>query len=242
MIHSKYTYGALVYYDENENRWVDAIGNSVVKYLSRSSIPMDDSTGDPTEVTMTVVEVGAGTSIVVNSVTAGEWLTLTSAGNEYDGHNLQWKGEPFKLATNKPLYVGAQITIDEATQVDFLFGICETLTALLKPDTAHGIAAANVEGLFFFKADGGTVIAATTYKDGSSTASANSATAMDTSAHIYEIYWDGATAYFFVDGVQVTSVTADLPDGDLTLSLNMKNGSAAVRVMTVDWMRAIQLR
>lgn len=240
MIQTKNLRHSLVYYDEAfPDRWLDAIGKDVVKLLSESSIPMDDSTGDPTSATVTVVEIGAGTSIVVNSVTAGEWLTFTSAGNENDGHNLQWKGEPFKLTANLPMYVGAKITLDEATQVDFLFGVCETLTALL---AAHAIAGANVEGVFFCKLDAVTTITATTYKDGAETATANVATAMDTSAHIYEIYWDGATVYFYFDGVLVTSVAASLPDGDLTVSLNLKNGSAAVRTMTVHWLRAIQVR
>jgi len=106
---------------------------------------------------------------------------------------------------------------------------------------AHAIAAADVEGVFFWKVDGGTVITAKTYKDAAQTATANSATVMNTSAHIYEIVWDGTTVYFYVDGILVTSVAASLPDGDLTPSINLRAGANAAKTMTVYWMKCIQI-
>jgi hypothetical protein len=242
MVNSKQVRDALVYHAEgNESRWLDALGPNVTKFSVPAGMASDDTTGDQTRFVVTVTEAGAGgDSTIVNSATAGEALTLVTDNAEYDGLNVQLKGEAFKCDTAKPFYFGIKCAISDATQSDFLVGLCETLTALLNVAASHAIAAANVEGVFFFKADGGTTLTAKTYLDGAQTATANAASAMDTSAHVYEIYWDGTTVYFYVDAVLVTSVAASLPDGDLTPSINFRAGAAAAKTMTVYWMKTIQ--
>jgi len=244
MILTKNLRHSLVYYDEFfPNRWLDAVGPNVRKYILGPGAPCDDATGDPTSWTVTVCEDGGGgDSTVVNAVTAGQMLLLTTDNADYDGVNMQLKGEAFKFAAHQPLYFGIKATISSATQSDLLVGLCETLTALINEDTSHAVAAANVEGVFFVCLDGATTVAAKTYKDGSQTGTADSATAMDTAAHTYEIYWDGTTAYFYLDSVLVTSVAADLPDGDLTPSICFRTGDTAAITMSVEEFRCIQVR
>ena len=150
-------------------RYINAVGKDVINFELLSPEATDDSTGDPTRFTSTMTEAGSGNTTVVNSNTAGEKILITTDGNEYDGANIQGKGEVFKLESGKPLYFGIECKISEATQSDFLVGICETLTALLNASGSHAIASVNVEGVFFSKLDGSTTISAKTYKDGSQT-------------------------------------------------------------------------
>ena len=242
MVNSKNVREALVYYEEgNESRWIDAIGQNVTKFTMQAGTPCDNqANAHPTRFLSTVVEVGAGDSLQANGLVAGTALLLTNAANEYDGTNFQALGEAFMLTSAKPLYFGIKCSISDATQSDLLVGLAEAHADLLNA-AAHAVAAANVEGVFFLKVDAATTIKAKTWKDAAETATANSATVMDTSAHIYEIVWDGTTVYFYVDGILVTSVAASLPDGDLTPSIVFRNGEAAVKTMTVYWMKAIQI-
>lgn len=222
--------------------WIDAYGADVVKKIIGPGVPTDDTTGDPTEYTMTVTEAGAGNSTVVNSVTAGEVLTLTTAANEYDGINLQLKGEPFKLETSKPLYFEAKLKIDDVTQSDILIGICETDTTLLATAAAHAVAVSG-DGAFFVKLDATTTLSAKAYLDGAETATADYGTALvDDTAFTVSIYWDGVNLSFYVDDSLVQTISGSLPDGDMTFSINVRAGSAAARTATLYPSRVIQLR
>ncbi len=244
MVTSKQVNSSLVFYDDTrEYRWVDACGPDVVKFIEDLGTATDDTTGDPDRWVQTVTEAGAGDSTVVNAAAAGAALLLTTDAAEYDGINLQAKGEAFKLVAGKPLYFGAKFKVSDATQSDVLVGLAETHGDLVKTGAAHGIAAADVEGVFLWKVDGGTVLTAKTYKDAAETATANYATALADDTYItFEIYWDGTTVYFYIDGTLVTSVAASLPDGDLTPSINIRAGAAAAKTMTVAWVRCIQVR
>lgn len=242
MINSQQINNAIVYYQDYLFRWIDAIGKNVVKAILGPSSPCDDTTGDPVDAVVTVTEAGGGgDSTLVNAQSAGYNLLFTTDNADYDGINYQRKGEAFKLEAGKPLAFRAKIKASEATQSDLLVGLCELKTDLLKTGTAHGITASNVEGVFFFKADGATTIQAQSYKDGSSVASANASAAMSTSDTYYEIYWDGTTVYFYLDGVLVTSTTS-IPDGDLTVSINFRTGSAAAITAYVADLSCIQVR
>ena len=65
-VHSKRIYGNLVFYDTTEQRWLDAIGPDVTKFiLNPAYMPDDDTTGDLDGFTSTVVEAGAGDSTAV---------------------------------------------------------------------------------------------------------------------------------------------------------------------------------
>jgi hypothetical protein len=231
MINSIQVNGCSVFYDgDNPQRYVEAIGKNYAKFRMMTPEPLDDTTADAVRFTTTVVEAGAGDTVTSNSLTAGEGLKVVTAANEYDGINLTALGENFKLVAGKPLSFHSRLKIDDATQSDLLIGILETKTDNLTGG-AHTINAANVEGLFFYKVDGGTTITAKSYKDGVQSSTANVATAIDTAMHDYDIFWDGTTVFFYFDGVLVTSTAASLPDGDLTPTLAFRAGSAAARTL-----------
>lgn len=241
MIQSKFINNAAVYYEEGFlYRWVEALGRNVRKFLLRAGFPVDDTTGDPTEFVDTVVEAGTGDTLVTNSETAGYKMLVTTAANEYDGANLQVRGELFKLSADKPLSFRAVLKASEATQSDLLVGLCELKTDLLNTTGSHAITSSAVEGVFFYKKDGATTIKAESYKDGAEVAGVNAVAAMNAADTIYEIYWDGTSVYFYLDGVLVTSTTA-IPDGDLTVSINFRNGDANAHTLLVKELLCIQI-
>jgi hypothetical protein len=229
-----------VYTDETYSwRWLDAWGD-VTKFLSTSGFAVDDTTGDPTQFTTTVVEAGTGTNVVSNDVTGNNWMLETTAANEYDGVNLQLLGEAFKIATNKPFYFGCKLSVSDATQSDLFIGLAETDTTLMATSSAHAIALGG-DGCFFSKLDGSTTVAAKTYLDGAQVGTANATTALNTSKHTYEIYFDGEYVNYYFDAVLVTKTKTSLPDGAMTPSFNFRAGAAAAKTCTIEWMRAIQV-
>ncbi len=231
MLHSKWVNGNLVFWDTHKERWVDAIGPDVLKYINHFvSLPTDDATGDPTEWTATVVEVGAGNSTAVLGTAAGGDLILTTAGNDNDGIQIQLKGEAYALAADKPCYFGFRLTLSEATQLDFLAGLCITDTTLLGGMT---------DGVYFRKVDASTDVNFVT--EASSTETATVEDTADTSVHIYEFFFDGVNCQPFVDGVAGTQVATNIPSTVLTPSIALLTGAASAETATIDWIRAIQI-
>jgi len=228
--------GNLLYIDRSAHlrRIVDAIGPDVIKWDERFLNAGALSADDPLGWTVTLVEAGAGESTVTRAATVGGGLVLTSDANEDDGINMQLKGEAFKLNSScKGLYFYAKLQTNEATQSDFLVGLCITDTTLLGGMT---------DGIYFEKLDGGTGISAVTEKDSTETQSDSLAVlAADTDVEL-EFYYDGAKVEFFINGVSVASHTANIcDDEDLTPSLHFLTGSAAAKTLTIKQMRVVQI-
>ena len=232
--HSRRINGNLAFYDgANRKRLVDAFGTDVVKYVDDFvNVPVDDTTGDPTGWTMTVVEAGAGDSTVASANVSGGALLLTTDQNENDGINLQLNGESFKLVSGNPLYFGARLKISDATESDFFIGLAITDTDILGGVT---------DRIGFQKLDGSTDLKFMLEKDSTETLTAALHT-VDTSNMILEFYFDGTNIEVFVDGVSVaTPAVTNLPDDEeLRVSLQLLAGAAAAKTMTVDWIRVFQ--
>lgn len=232
-VNSRFECGAQVYYEDYDYRWVRAIGQNVRQWEMR--IGTDFTTG--CEYTNTVIDVGAGTSLASQAITAGNRCLLTTAQAENDSVELQVVGTPFQLASGHPLYFGAKVSISDATQSDFVVGLCSTDTNII---ATHAIALAD-DGAYFYKLDAGTVIYAAAEKSGTVAATA-CGTAMDTSKHIYEIYYDGVGAVsFYFDGGLVVQATSGYPTAVITPSIGLAAGAAAAKTGLVEWMRCIQL-
>lgn len=233
-LHSKRIFGNLVFYDGTEQRWVDALGPGVSKFLLNTAyMPVDDTTGDLTGFTHTAVEVGAGDS---TAVLADNTLLITTAANENDGVNLQVKGEAFLAdATTKRIYFGINFQVSEATQADVLVGLCITDTDLLGGMT---------DGIYFECLDGATDINFVLEKDSTETTSASAVgTLADATNVTLEFVFDGTSIDAWVDGVAQTRLAVtNLPDNEyLTPSIHFLTGAASAETMTVNWMRAFQI-
>jgi hypothetical protein len=221
--------GALVFTDADKSwRLFDAIGDLVRKYVLTAGIPCDDTTLIPTEFVVTQT----GTSPLTAGEVIGYPLLATTGATEYNGLNAQLKGETAKLVAGKTAFLRGKIKLSEATNLDFLFGLCELKTDLMKTSAAHGVLATNVEGVFFVKVAGATTLFLKVYKDGTEVFTL-AVGAADTSDHDYELVWDGSAVCAYYDGSLIAKFAGTLPDGELTPSLNLRAGSAAARTASI---------
>ncbi len=201
-VKTKNVHNALVFYDDATitERWYDAIGRGVVKYLQEFvSLPADDTTTDPTEWLETVVEAGAGTSNAILSDMAGGALVITTAANEDDGWSMQLggaAGETISLASDYPLYFEITFQGNDVDQSDYYFGLAVTDTALLGGVT---------DGISFRSVDGSAVLNFVIEKDSveSTVAVATLSDATDITA---SFYFDGENIIAAVNDVQVASI------------------------------------
>lgn len=223
----------LVYYNGNNFRVLDAVGPDVIKYEAdfvREIAASDAVTGW----TVTLVEAGAGESTLTTPDGSGGTLVITTDANEDDGAQLQKTGENFSLSSSQSLtYFGIRLKTGEATQSDILAGLCITDTTLLGGMT---------DGVYFRKVDGSTALAFVTEKDSTETETTSVLTVAADTNYLLEFAFDGTRVLAFVDGVQVASHTANIPDDELlTPSIAFLSGNAAVETLTVDYVRAIQV-
>jgi hypothetical protein len=227
--------------DALTHRWFDAFGEGVAKYVtSFTSLPADDSTTDPTEFVMTVVEAGAGTSTAVIGDVAGGALTITCAAGENDGVSLQLgnpnSGEWASFAAEYPTYFGIRFQGNDVDQTDFFFGLAVTDTTLLGGVT---------DGMYFRSVDGSSVLNFVLEKD-----SAESATAVgtltDATDVTAEFFYSGSNVYVYVDGTLQATIAdsdANFPNDELLrLSMEVLTGEAVANTCQVSWVRLIQIQ
>lgn len=228
-------HGNMIFYDgAYPARWLDAIGPGVCKFLENFSYTPFASADNMAGWTTTLTEGGSSeTTVALTAGATGGALLISTDDQENDGVNLQAQGEAFKLASGKECYFGIKFQISEATNSDFLFGLCITDTDLLDGMT-HGV--------YFRKADGSTS-AYFVLENGSTETSTSALTVAADTDYILEFYFDGTYCNFWVDGVQgTTPVTTNLPSSEyLTPSVQVLTGSDDARTCTISWIRAIQI-
>jgi len=226
MVHSKYVNGYLVYYDDYEHRWLKAIGPAAREWEMRYGT--DFTTAK--EYTNTQI----GTSPTTQGITAGIRAAMLTTTTEYQGAQLQVVGTPFQIASGKPFYFGAKVSVDQATESDFFVGLAELDTTLLATSSAHALNHTN--SVAFFKKDGATATLA-----GTVTAGATVAAAFTTGDHIYEIMFDGTAMHFYYDASLVSTITSGWPTVVLSPSIALMSGTTTALHGLVSWMRCIQL-
>lgn len=231
--------GNLVYVDKAKHlrHIVDAMGTDVIKFLANRFMNSSLAAADaPLGWTITLVEAGAGESTITKPDGVDGGLLFTTDAAEDDGINAQLKGEMFKVNTScRALYFYARLQASEATQLDWLVGLCITDTTLLGGMT---------DGIYFEKLDAGTGISCTTEKNSSETQTDSVGTfAANTDVELEFFYdKDAATVYFYVNGVQVAAHTTNIVDDeDLTPSIQVLTGEAVLHTLTLKDMRAIQI-
>lgn len=232
-LHSRRVNGDLVWWDTHRNRWLDAIGPNVARVIDHFDRPSLLSADAPIGWTVTLVEAGAGESTITFLDEVGGTMRLTTDAAENDGINMQIAAETFKLVAGKPCYFGIRLDVNDATQSDFLVGLCITDTDLLGGMT---------DGVYFRKVDATANVAAVTEKNSTETVTA-AVLAANTAAHTYEFYFDGAgSVFFYVDDLLVATHTANIVDDEeITPSIHWLTGEAVAKQMDVDWLRAIQI-
>jgi len=238
MVQTKTIRNALVYYDDRfPNRILDAIGSNVVKWELPVSPPKDNTTHDPNGLVNTEV----GTCSALSSTTAGDRLIITTGATAYDGMNLQVHGSAFKIEAGKPCYFGARVAMQNGAKGDYLLGLCEVDTALLAVDTGHALGVTD-DGLYFYQLNDATAMIFVNELGGVEGAIASGVTTGSATYHDFEFWYDGAVLYVYVDGVEIGSVATGLADQALTPSINVRAGDDGAEILSIQWMRAIQIR
>lgn len=240
--------GALVYHDTSTsitggNRWYDAFGHNVVKYLNEfSHMPVDDQTHDPVEFTNTITETGTGDSTAVVTDVAGGALLITADNLEDDGYAMQLGhghggvGENVHLNGAFPTYFGIEFALNDATQTDCLFGLCVTDT-----DCIGAVA----DGLYFRKVDGSTTL--NLVAEMGSAEELDSAATLEDGVYVTaEFYFNGTNVRAYVDGTLVGTILAthaSFPDDELLrLTIEFLTGENVANTCTIKWVRLIHIR
>ena len=218
-------------------RWLDAKGGNVVTYVPDNGLP-----GDNASVAYSWIVTKTGASSMLNALTAGDLFKLATAATEYSAVQAQVQGSNFIVAANKPMYFGAEVTLDSTNLSDFLVGMVVPKVDPLKVATTHGITATGVEGFFFFHATAATAITAKVYVAGAEVGTKTLTPVMDTAVHFYEWYYDGSLLYAYFDNVLVATFAPSYPTAALTPSISVVAGSAVIRTANVKSLRAIQSR
>jgi hypothetical protein len=185
----------------------------------------------------TSTAVGAGAYDIADGV--GGYLTMTNAAADDDSLELQHhiatqSGETWTLVAGKPLWFEVKAAVSDATQSDYVIGLCITDTTTI---------AGTTYGVWFQKDDGDVNI---DYHCMENTADTTGDTGVDAADNVfvrYGIVWDGtSTVHFFLNGAQVTSTATNVPTTELTLTMCIQNGEAVAKIMTVDYAKIVQMR
>lgn len=231
-VRGKYVRGNIVYLDGQ--RWYDVVGDNVARVVENFTQTPFASADNMAGWTTTLVEGGAGETTValVGGADGGNLLITTDAADN-DGANIQLQGEAFKALTY-PIYFGCRFKVDEATQNDFLIGLCITDTDLLGGMT---------DGIYFRKVDASTTMNFVLEKNSTETATAYGTAIAANTWYTVEFQFDGTYVDWWVDGVlQTRPVTTNLCDDEhLTPSIHYLTGEAVAHTMTVDWIRCFQI-
>lgn len=185
--------------------------------------------------TITTTEDGAGSATEALSNAANGVLLITNDAADNDSDEFQLTAESFKLASGKPLWIEGRFKVSDATQSDFLFGLCITDTALIDGLT---------DGVYFLKDDGDANIDFHVEKNSTDTSSDTGVDLVDDTWIQLGFYFDGAgNVTPYVDGVAGTTVTTNIPDDEeLTVSFGIQNGEAVAKTLSVDYIRVAQVR
>jgi len=185
--------------------------------------------------TITTTETGGGSATEALSDAAGGVLLITNDDADNESDEFQKDGEAFQLVVGKPLWFEARMRVSEATEVDFLVGLCITDTTLI-----DGLS----DGVYFLKDDGDTAIDYHCEKD-SGDSTGNTGVNLSTAYRKYGIHFNGAGQVdYWLDGVRVASVTgANVPDDELlSISFAIQNGDGNARNLSVDYIKCFQVR
>ena len=189
--------------------------------------------------TITTTEGGTGNASEALTNVAGGALLITNDDADNDSDELQLAVESFKFASGKKSWFKTRFKVSDATQSDWIIGLCITDTTLI-----DGMS----DGVYFKKDDGDASIDFALEKDCSATEASGIATQSDDTFVTLGWYFDGDTTNgikYYVDGTHKgtqTTMTNLCTDEELAVSFALQNGAAAAKTMTLDYIYAAQER
>ena len=189
--------------------------------------------------TITTTEGGTGNASEALTNVAGGALLITNDDADNDSDEFQLAVESFKFASGKKSWFKTRFKVSDATQSDWIIGLCITDTTLID---------AVSDGVYFKKDDGDASIDFALELNGSATEASGIATQSDDTFVTLGWYFDGDTTNgikYYVDGTHKgtqTTMTNLCTDEELAVSFALQNGAAAAKTMTMDYIFAAQER
>ena len=191
----------------------------------------------------------AGGTLAVGDAAGGQLVCTTKAEDNADAA-IETTAELFKIEVNKPLWFEARVKLTEANTDDanVFVGLSDTdTTGAMQVDGAGPLA--SWTGCGFFKVDGGTKWQFETSK------AADQETTDDVGTRVsgswvrlgFKVIPDAngttATVTAYVNGVAKAVHTISVAAmGEMHAIVGVKAGGAAAEVLTVDWIRVVQVR
>ncbi len=184
--------------------------------------------------TITTTETGGGSATEVITDEAGGVLLVTNDDGDDESDEFQLVGEAYQLAQGKPLWLEGKFKLSDVDDSDFFFGLTTVDTTLID---------GTQDGVWFQSDDGDANLDYHADKD---TTESTGDTGIDLSDNTYVrlgITWDGVgTVNFWVDGVIVSSATANIIDDELVrISFAVQNGSGSARTLSCDYIKCFQV-
>ena len=189
--------------------------------------------------TITTTEGGTGNASEALTNVAGGALLITNDDADNDSDEFQLAVESFKFASGKKSWFKTRFKVSDATQSDWIIGLCITDTTLID---------AVSDGVYFKKDDGDASIDFALELNGSATEASGIATQSDDTFVTLGWYFDGDTTNgikYYVDGTHKgtqTTMTNLCTDEELAVSFALQNDAAAAKTMTLDYIFAAQER
>lgn len=187
-----------------------------------------------------ITETGSGTRAIAQAKNG--ILVITNAAADDDENFLQLRdvasgqvAEHWLYEATKRMFFEARFKVSDATQSDFIMGLQITDTSPL----------AVSDGVYFRKDDGDDdldfIVMGTSVSTGSPT---NIHTVVDDTYMTLSWMYNGDGNFAaYVDGVMVGGVDNDNPPAsEMTVSFGIKNGAAAAKVMSLDYIYVAQER
>lgn len=190
---------------------------------------------DANDWTITTTEAGSGSA--TESLAADEKygaLIILNDNADNDVDNLQMNEENWKLESGKQVWYESRIKVSDATESDLFVGLAITDTTARDASDRVGFA----------KADGSTALSCESVKNSTSESTASIATVVDDTYLVVGFHYDGKSKIeFYIDRELVATHSTTIPDDEnLAVTLNIQNGAAAAKSLTVDYIYVAQER
>lgn len=234
LVRSRHELGQLVFYDsEYRQRWIDAIGPKVIKFI-------EDFGGDVAQATEgSWVTTFASGGIASYDVKGGA-IRIWGDASANDAAQMQ-KLHGFIACTACPIYFGVRWKMAppcSATTNQIVIGLHDEDTSVCAtPNT----------GIVFELATAATGLDMVCYSTGTGVTMTALTTVAANTWYIDEFYWDGANAVnLYHDGVFIDAASAGsvAQTSAMCVTLGYTGVEVAATVgagLVVDWVRAIQL-
>lgn len=188
----------------------------------------------------TVTETQAGATQALTDGNGG-LLLLTNSAADNDVNQIQKVGESFLPVAGKRFFIGCRFQLSDVVDSDFAIGIQVT--------NADGTVLANAtDGFFFLKADDAATIDIYVRQANVAANSVNATvgTLVNATDVSMAMFYDGGDrVYYSMNGNvlgYVTVSSAILPNTEMAPIITLKNGAAAAKTATIDYLMVAQER